>query len=152
MAIWTRLHSKPSYPQKIHPAQRSLLNFPMGGSNKGMKYSKHARIPERLRLWSCFWGFNHDIRVCPWIYDIPIASDIICRIVETHCPTLIEAFSSDPNCISIFIRELAIGIAFIISSEQMSENVIFKFRNEGLRWFRELETVMQSSYKRLNIW
>jgi hypothetical protein len=78
-----------------------------------MEYPNYTGIPVRLGLAPCFWGFDHDIGVCLWIYNIPFASDIVCRVVDTYRFTTIQAALRDANCIPLLIGELAIGVAFI---------------------------------------
>lgn len=78
-----------------------------------MEYPNYTGIPVRLGLAPCFWGLDHDIRVCLWIYNIPFTSDIVCRVVDTYRFTTIQAALRDVDRIPLLIGELAIGVAFV---------------------------------------
>ena len=82
-----------------------------------MEYPYHACIPVWLGVRSSFGRLDHDIRVRPQFYGVPVASDIVSRIVDAQRLASIEAFPSDAHSIPFFVCELAIGIALVISLE-----------------------------------
>ena len=95
-----------------------------------MKYSNNVGIPEQLCMWSCFWGLDHDIRVCLWIYSVPVASDIIGGIVNTDCLTTIDLFTCNADSISLLVRELTIRVTTVVLVKQATKKVVFQLWNE----------------------
>ena len=118
MVILTRLNAEPSHPQEFHPFLRSPLDTWMRRQHDRVEYSNHARVPVRLRAQPCFWGLDHHIWVCIWLYGVAVPSDIICHIVYSQRLATEDFFAGYKNAVPLLIRELAISIAFISSTKK----------------------------------
>jgi hypothetical protein len=118
MAISTWLNAEPSHPQEIHPFLRSPLDTWMGRRYNRVEYSDYARVPVRLCAWSCFWGLDHHIQVCIWLYGVAVPSDIICRIVDPQRLATEDFFAGYKDGFPLFIRELSIGITFVSTTKK----------------------------------
>ena len=83
-----------------------------------MEYPNHMRVPVRLHARPCFWGLDHHIQVCIWLYGVAVLSDIICHIVYSQCLAMEDFFAGYKNTVPLLICELAISIAFISSTKK----------------------------------
>jgi len=89
----------------------------------------HTRIPVRLRVRTCFWGLDHYIRVCIWLYSVAVPSNIVCRIVYTQCLATKDFFTGYKDGIPLCICELAISVALIFSIKES-----FQYMYNPLTW------------------
>ena len=85
-----------------------------------MEYSNHTRIPVRLRVQTCFWGPDHHIRVCSWLYGVTVASNIVCCVIYLQSLATEDFVASNKDGIPIFVRELAISVTFTFLIEEAS--------------------------------
>jgi hypothetical protein len=102
----------------------------MAGQHRSVEYSNNAGIPVWLCMLACLWGLDHNIRVCLWIYGVPVASDIIGGIVDTDCFTMIYLFTCDADGVSLIICELAICVPIVVSVKQATKQMVFQLWNE----------------------
>ena len=85
-----------------------------------MEDSDYVRIPERLRIWTCFWGLDHYIWVGTWLDGVAVPSHVICCIVYLQCLTAKDLFASDKDSVPIFIRERAVSVTLIFLIKEMT--------------------------------
>ena len=71
-------------------------------------------------MWTCFWGLDHHIRVCSWVYGVTVASNIICCIIYSQSLATEDFFTSNNDGIPIFVYELAVSVPFTFSIEEAS--------------------------------
>ncbi len=69
---------------------------------------------------TCFWGLDHHIRVCSWLYGVTVVSNIICCVIYLQSLATEDFVTSNKDGISIFICELAISVPFTFSIEEAS--------------------------------
>ena len=77
-----------------------------------------------------FWGLDHNIRVCPWIYGVCIVSDIIGGIVNMYYLAMIYLFAYNMDSISLLLCELAIYVTIVALVKQVTMQVVFQLGNE----------------------
>ena len=130
VVILTWLYSKPLYPKEVHLAHQFLCDLWMTGQHRSIEYSNNAGIPVWLCMLACFWRLDHNIRVCLWIYSVPITSDIIGGIVDMDCFTTIYLFACNVDSVSLLICELAVCVTVVVSVKQVTKQMVFQLWNE----------------------
>ena len=77
-----------------------------------------------------FWGLDHNIRVCPWIYGVCIVSDIIGGIINMDHFTMKNLFTCNADSVSLLICELTICVTIVVSVKQATKKMVFQLWNE----------------------
>ena len=93
-----RFYSEPADPKKFHPLHGSMAGSGVRRENKGVVHPKDLRIPigVHVRPVLVLRRTNHHEVVVPWVDCVPIATDVVCRVIHGHCFDRIHLIVGDP--------------------------------------------------------